>query len=97
MKVTDSHWRKAMVYRGPLIGHVDVVWILYSTWPINSGPDWLKYILSMAFSLVLAGGGSRGGWGLEKDTTDEHLQKTEGPDVKLTQVCSGLLCGWRGR
>jgi hypothetical protein len=57
MKVTDSHWSRVMVHRGPLISHVDVVWILHSAWPINPGHDWLKYILSMVFRLVLAGGG----------------------------------------
>jgi hypothetical protein len=34
MKVTDSHWSRMMVYCAPLIGHVNVVivvWILHST------------------------------------------------------------------
>jgi len=49
-----------MVYR-PLIGQVDVR-ILHSTWPIT--PDWLDYILSIAFGVVLAIGRS----GLVNDT-----------------------------
>ncbi len=28
--------------------------------------------------------------------TDEHLQRQRDPMSKLTQVCSALLCGWRG-
>jgi hypothetical protein len=94
MEVTDSHWSR-MVHRGPLIGHVDVVWILHSTWPINPGHDWLKYIPSMVFRLMLAGGGS--GWGLEKDTRQMSTCKRQRDRMsKLTQVCSASSCGWCG-
>jgi len=50
--------RLGVIVYDALIGNVDVVRILRSTcqWPGNT-PDWRRYILTMAFRLVMAGSG----------------------------------------
>ena len=59
--VTDSYeWLRVIVYNA-LIGHIDVVGILYSTWP-RSAPDWIRYI-PMAFRLNVG----RSGWNLRRN------------------------------
>jgi hypothetical protein len=55
-EVTDSKWLGMVVYDA-LIGYVDVVRILRSTWPSNT-PDWRRYILLMTFRLAIGGSGS---------------------------------------
>jgi len=80
-----------MVYH-PLIGQVDV-WILHSTWHI--APDWLNYILTIAFRMVLAIQVGGSGWGLENDTRQmSNCRRQRDPMSKLTQFCSPSLCGW---
>ncbi len=87
-----------MVYR-PLIGQVDV-WILHSTilhstWLITT--DWLNYILSIAFGMVLAIQVGGSGRGLENDKRQmSNCRRQRDPMSKLTQVCSTSLCGWCG-
>jgi hypothetical protein len=46
---------RVIIYNA-LIGHVEVVRILHSTWPRNT-PDWRRYILPMAFRLAIGGSG----------------------------------------
>ena len=53
MEDTDSRWLRVIVY-DTLIGHVDAVRILHSTWHFNT-PDWRGCILTMAFKLAVAG------------------------------------------
>lgn len=53
MEDTDSKWLRVIVYN-TLIGHVDAVRVLHSTWHSNT-PDWQRYILTMAFRLAVAG------------------------------------------
>jgi hypothetical protein len=62
MEDTDSKWMRAIVYNA-LIGHVDAVRILHSTWPSNT-PGWRRYILTMTFRLAMTGSG----WDLKSDT-----------------------------
>jgi hypothetical protein len=62
VEVTDSNRLGVIVYDA-LIGNVDVVRILHSTWPGNT-PDWRRYILTKAFRLAMAGSG----WDLKRDT-----------------------------
>jgi hypothetical protein len=83
MEDTDRKWLRTIVYNA-LIGHVDVVRILHSTstWP-SSTPDWWKYILTMAFRLVMAGNE----WDLEGDTNEDLRRKSQ--YRKLTQAFCG--------
>ena len=54
---TDKKWSRTIVYN-TLIGHVDAVRILRSTWPsLSNTPDWRRYIFTMAFMLTMAGSG----------------------------------------
>jgi hypothetical protein len=63
MGVTDRKWLWVII-DDALIGDVDVVRVLRSTW-LSDTPDWRRYILSMTFRLTI---GKRGcGRGL-KDT-----------------------------
>jgi hypothetical protein len=57
MEDTDNKWSRVIVYNA-LIGHVDAVRIIHSTWPSNT-PDcqWRRYILAIAFRLAMAGSG----------------------------------------
>ena len=52
MEFTDNWWLRVIVYNA-LIGHVEVVRIL---WPSNT-PNWRRYILPMAFRLAIGGSG----------------------------------------
>jgi hypothetical protein len=55
VEITDSKWLGVIVYDA-LIGRVDVVRLLRSTWPSNT-PDWRRYILSMTFRWAIGGSG----------------------------------------
>ena len=50
---TDYDWLRMIVHNA-LIGHVEVVGILHSTWPCDT-PNWRRYILPMAFRLAIDG------------------------------------------
>jgi hypothetical protein len=55
MEDTDSKWLRVVVY-DTLMGHLDAVRILHSTWPSNTPNRW-RHILTMAFRLAMAGCG----------------------------------------
>lgn len=55
VEVTDSKWLGVIVYDA-LMGYIDVVHVLRSTWPKNT-PDWWRCILT-TFRLTIGGSGS---------------------------------------
>jgi hypothetical protein len=85
---------RVIVYNA-LIGHVEVVWILHSTWPSNI-PDWRRHILPMAFRLAIGGRGRD----LRRDTISickrQNIPTTD-PNILRCMIMRLMRNGMRKR